>query len=209
MTSSILVGLTGGIGAGKSTVARMLAEHGAHIVDGDAASRWVVDPKEGNQDLLTRIAELLGAGALHQDGTLNRAFVAERIFSDDPLRHSYNALLRPAILAEVARRIEQARLTPGIIVHEIPLLSRLTAALPWEYDVVVSVEAGRAVQLQRLLTLRGHSIDDARRRLRAQGNEADRAAIADIVLRADKTIDELHDAVSELWARLSAWRPPQ
>jgi dephospho-CoA kinase len=210
MTASTLVGLTGGIAAGKSTVARALATSGARIVDGDAAARDVVDPRTpGGATLLPRIAALLGDDVLAPDGTLDRAAVAARVFGDDELLRRYNALLRPAILAEVAGRIEEALRTPGVVVHEIPLLSRTTAPLPWTYDLVVTVEASEATRMQRLQDDRGHDAAEAARRLRAQGAETDRLAIADIVLRTDGTIDETLRATAALWERLSAVRPPR
>lgn len=205
MASSLFVGLTGGIGAGKSTVARALVEHGALLVDGDAASRDVVDPRTpGGAALLPRIAALLGTEAIASDGSLDRAAVAARIFADDALRQEYNALLRPAILAEVARRIDALRRSPGVVVHEIPLLSRATAPLPWSYDVVVTVEAEESLRLQRLQQIRGHTADEARRRIRAQGDEADRVAVADIVLRTDGALTDTLHAADELWAQLNA-----
>lgn len=210
MTASILVGLTGGIAAGKSTVARALATSGARIVDGDAAARDVVDPgTPGGATLLARIAALLGGDVLAPDGALDRAAVAARVFGDDDLLRRYNALLRPAILAEVAGRIEEALRTPGVVVHEIPLLSRTSAPLPWTYDLVVTVEASEATRMQRLQNDRGHDATEAERRIRAQGEEADRLAIADVVLRTDGTLDETRRATAALWERLSAERPPR
>ncbi|WP_337001775.1 MULTISPECIES: dephospho-CoA kinase [unclassified Microbacterium] len=210
MTVAILVGLTGGIAAGKSTVARALANHGARIVDGDAAARAVVDPATpAGHTLLARIAELLGDEALTADGALDRAAVAQRVFGDDELRGRYNALLRPAILDEVGRRITEARSTGGIVVHEIPLLNRTTAALPWTYDLVVTVEAAEPERMRRLMHERGHDVAEAERRIRAQGAEADRVAIADVVLRTDGTHDETRQATAALWEQLSAARPPR
>lgn len=210
MHPSTLVGLTGGIAAGKSTVARALAAHGARVVDGDAAARDVVDPgTPGGAALLPRIAALLGDDVLTPDCALDRAAVAARVFGDADLLYRYNVLLRPAILDEVARRIAEARRVPGIVVHEIPLLSRTTAPLPWTYDLVVTVEASEPVRMVRLQRERGHDAAEAERRLRAQGDEADRIAIADVVLRTDGALDETLRQSAALWARLSAERPPR
>lgn len=210
MTVATLVGLTGGIAAGKSTVARALAEHGARIVDGDAAARTVVDPATPDgAALLARIEALLGGGVLAPDGGLDRAAVGARVFADAELRRRYAALLRPAILDEVAARIAEAVASPGVVVHEIPLLSRRTAPLPWTYDLVVTVEAAEAVRLRRLREDRGHDHAEAERRLRAQGEEADRVAVADVVLRTDGTLDDTLAAAAALWERLSAARPPR
>jgi dephospho-CoA kinase len=207
MPTSTLVGLTGGIAAGKSTVARALASYGARIVDGDAAARDVVSPESPNGPiLLGRIVTLLGEDVLAQNGTLDRATVASRIFDDPDLLREYNALLRRPILEEVARRIEEARRAPGVVVHEIPLLSRTSAPLPWAYDLVVTVEASEPARLRRLQTERGLDPAEAERRLRAQGEEADRVAIADVVLRTDGTLDETLRATTALWERISAER---
>ena len=208
MRSSLLVGLTGGIGAGKSTVARALAERGARIVDGDAAARDAVDPQttEGAA-LVARIAGLLGDAVLTPEGGLDRARVAGLVFDDADLLREYNALLRPALLAEVGRRIAEARREPGVVVHEIPLLSRTTAPLPWTYDLVVTVEAAESERVRRLVHGRDYDAAEAERRIRAQGTEADRAAVADIVLRTDGSQEDTLRATSALWERLSAARP--
>lgn len=204
------MGLTGGIGAGKSTIARALAEHGARIVDGDRAARAVVDRRTTTGDaLLGQIVRVIGIDALTDDGDLDRAAVAERVFADDELLQEYNALLRPAVLAEVAQRIADACSSPGIVVHEIPLLTRSSAPLPWRYDLVITVEAAENVRLQRLQHGRGHSIDEARRRIRAQGEEADRIAIADVVLRTYVDLTETLDEIDALWARLNSEHPPR
>ena len=208
MTPSSLVALTGGIGAGKSTVARCLAEHGARIVDGDDAARTAVDPRTPHgAALLAQIAELLGGDAVTADGTLDRGIVATRIFGDERLRRDYDALLRPAIIAEVAGRITEERRVPGVVVHEIPLLSSRTAPLPWAYDLVVTVEASEDARLARLQDARGYGREEAEARVRAQGSEADRVAIADVVLRTDGTLDETRAAATALWTRLSSGRP--
>ncbi|MGS0562575.1 dephospho-CoA kinase [Microbacterium aurugineum] len=208
--TSILVGLTGGIAAGKSTVARELTALGARIVDGDAVARDVVDPRTpGGAALVRSIAELLDTDVLAADGTLDRAVVSARVFGDADLLRQYNALLRPAILSEVGARIERARRTPGVVVHEIPLLSRTTAPLPWTYDLIVTVEAAEDTRLRRLQDGRGYARAEAERRIRAQGEEVDRIAIADVVLRTDGTLEETRSATASLWERLTADRPPR
>lgn len=205
MSGAVLVGLTGGIGAGKSTVARMLQQHGARLIDGDAVARDVVDPATpGGQELLVKISALLGSTALRADGSLDRTAVGALVFGDEALRQAYNALIHPAIRDEVGRRIAQERRSPGVIVHEIPLLRRGSAPLPWTYDLVVTVEADAAVRQHRLADGRGLDAEDARRRILAQGDEADRTAIADVVLRTDGSLAETSRQVAELWGRLTA-----
>lgn len=210
MRTSTLLGLTGGIGAGKSTVARALEGHGARVVDGDAAARDVVDPRTpAGAVLVPQIAALLGGGVLTAEGMLDRGAVSARVFGDAELLQRYNALLRPPLLDEVARRIAKARRTPGVVVHEIPLLSRTTAPLPWSYDLIVSVEANESTRMQRLQHGRGYEAEEAARRIRAQGDEADRVGIADLVLRTDGTLAETLRSAADLWARLSEQHPPQ
>ncbi len=210
VTTTLLVGLTGGIAAGKSTVARDLVMRGARLVDSDAAARDIVDPStDRGAALLTQIEELLGPGVRTSSGALDRSAVAARVFADQPLLQQYNALMRPAILEELRERIEEATRTSGVIVHEAPLLNRTTSPLPWTYDLVVTVEASPEVRLQRLIESRAHTAADAAARIRAQGEEADRRAIADVVLRTDLGSDHTRHGIDALWSLLSAGRPPQ
>lgn len=203
MTGAILVALTGGIGAGKSTVAQLLEAAGARLIDGDKIAREVVEPSVDRLPLLREIAALLGDEVLHGDGSLNRHAVANRVFSDEELRHAYNRLIHPVIRDEVARRIDTERQRGGIVVHEIPLLSRNSAPLPWTYDFVVTVEADAAERATRLRRDRGFDSNEAWRRIRAQGEEADRVAIADVVLRTDGDLTETDRHAAALWDQLT------
>lgn len=208
MNSALLVGLTGGIGAGKSTVARFLAAHGARLVDGDAAARDAMDPRTvSGAALLPRIAELIGSGVIDSDGGLDRQAVAARIFTDPALLQQYNALVRPTVLAAVAARVTRESSGAGVVVHELPLLSRNTPPLPWTYDLIVTVEADEQVRVARLIADRGYDSAEARRRIQAQGAEEDRLAIADHVLRTDGDLDRTRTEAAALWLRLSAARP--
>ncbi|MCR2819824.1 dephospho-CoA kinase [Microbacterium sp. zg.Y1090] len=206
--AAVLVGLTGGIAAGKSTIARALAERGARIIDADAIARWIVDPDlpEG-RTLLEDIAALLGRTSLTAEGALDRDRVASIVFGDDDLRRRYNAIVHPALRREIGRTIDRERRRgPGVVVHEYPLLTRHSPPVPWTYDVIVTVEADADLRIRRLQDSRGLSAADARRRVAAQGDEADRVAIADIVIRTDSGSGDTpgtSDTVAELWRLLT------
>lgn len=203
MTTALLVALTGGIGAGKSTVARMLADRGAWVIDADATSRRVVDPQDRQgRAILAKIAKLLGPEALQPDGALDRERVAALIFSEDELRRRYNDIVHPAIMSATAAEIEAYRSRTGVVVHEIPLLTIDSPSLPWTYDLIVTVEADPEERIRRLQLARGYAPEHAAARVNAQGLEAPRVAIADVILRTDGTIEETKRQVDELWWRL-------
>src|SRR5690606_37619164 len=128
----------------------------------------------------------------------------DRVFSDDRLRQEYNDLIHPAIRAETARRIDAERQRGGVIVHEVPLLSRNSKPLPWTYDVTVTVEADATKRAVRLCRDRGFDSEEAWRRIRAQGEEADRIAIADVVLRTDGDHAETRRDAAALWNQLTS-----
>lgn len=204
----MLVAITGGIGAGKSTVAELLRQRGARLVDADRIAREVVDPvTEAGRQALIEIASVFGEGILRDDGTLDRQRVAEAIFSDGSRRAEYNRIVHPRIL-----RATQAALTQladdEIVVHEIPLLTANTAPLPWRYDLIITVEADDRERLERLVRERGYSREHARARIEAQGTAKERISIADIVLRTDGELAETHAAVDAVWRRLSQTSDP-
>lgn len=195
-----IIAITGGIGAGKSTVARALAERGAHLIDGDQVARAVVDPTDPiGAVTVAQIRELLGDEAFFDDGTLNREAVGARVFSDAELRGSYNRILFPAIERATVARIAAVRAADAeaTIVHEIPLYTG--RALPWTYDYVVTVEAADEVRLQRLVSGRGYSPEHATDRIVAQGASGPREAIADLVIRTDGTMQQTLAQVEALW----------
>ncbi|MGF3053026.1 dephospho-CoA kinase [Microbacterium sp. YY-03] len=195
-----IIAVTGGIGAGKSTVARGLAERGAQLLDGDQVARAVVDPTDPiGAETTAQIRELLGDEAFNADGTLNREAVGARIFADDALRGSYNRILFPAIERATVARIAAIRDADphATLVHEIPLYTG--RALPWTYDYVVTVEADDAVRAERLITGRGYSPQHAADRIAAQGASGPREAIADLVVHTDGTMQQTVEQVETLW----------
>src|SRR5215472_564652 len=195
------VGLTGGIGSGKSAVAQRLAALGAVVLDGDTAARAVVEPGTPG---LARIAETFGPDVLRPDGTLDRAKLAGIVFADEAARQQLNAITHPLILAHIIAQEEAALLAGGpdtIVVHDVPLLAEGQRAA--DFDVVVVVDVPAELQVTRLAG-RGLPEDQARARMAAQATREQRLAIADIVIDNSGTQADLDRRVAEVWADLTA-----
>jgi dephospho-CoA kinase len=191
----IRVGLTGGIGAGKSTVARRLAELGAVVVDADALAREVVAP--GTPGLAAVVAEF-GPAVLTPGGELDRTALAALVFTDSDARHRLEAIVHPLVAVRTAEQM--ATVAPdAVVVHDIPLLTELDRRD--DYDLVVVVTAPEATRLARLRG-RGMAESDARDRMAAQAADAERAVMADVVLDNSGGPAELTEQVDELWAEL-------
>ncbi|MGW9403825.1 dephospho-CoA kinase [Arthrobacter sp. NPDC055585] len=188
------VGLTGGIAAGKSLVARTLADCGAILIDADALAREVVEPgTEG----LAAVVEAFGPGVLAADGSLDRPALAAVVFADEDKRRSLNAIIHPLVRARAA---ELAAEVPedGILVQDIPLLVETGQA--GNFDFVLVVEAPVEERLARMVRDRGMEPAAAQARIAAQATAAERAAVAHAVLENTGTPEELVNAVRELWA---------
>lgn len=189
-------GLTGGIAAGKSVVARRLAERGAAVVDADRLAREVVEPgTEG----LAAVVELFGPSVLTAGGALDRAALGAIVFADPEARRALEAVTHPAV-----RRLSQQRMREAVaedparvVVYDVPLLVESRGA--GEFDVVVVVHAPAEVRLCRLVELRGSSEEDARRRIASQVDDATRLAVADHVVDASRGLEDTLRAVDELW----------
>ena len=191
------VGLTGGIGSGKSTVSALLASYGAVVIDSDALAREVVAP--GTPGLSRLVAEL--DAALTPDGSLDRPALGSRVFADPQLLAQLNAIVHPLVGRRGAELAAAA--PPGaIVVHDVPLL--VENDLQGRYDEVVVVLAGADVQRDRLVRLRGMSEADARARMAAQVNDAARRAVATEVLDNSGPLAALEPQVRALWVRLLA-----
>jgi len=189
----MLVGLTGGIGAGKSVVAQRLAELGAVVIDSDQLAREVVAP---GTDGLAEVVAAFGPGVLGEDGALNRSALAERVFADRPARERLEAVIHPRVRARTAALVAQA--PPGsVVVNDVPLL--VESGIAGMFDLVIVVLASEATRLHRLVQERGMSEDEARRRIAAQATDEQRRAVADIVLDNDGSLEDLRAAVDELW----------
>ncbi|MFR9757272.1 dephospho-CoA kinase [Streptomyces sp. TR06-5] len=196
------VGLTGGIGAGKSEVSRLLASYGAVIVDADRIAREVVAP--GTPGLDAVVAEF-GPDVLTPDGTLDRPKLASLVFSDADRRAALNAIVHPLVAARSAE-IEGAAPSDAVVVHDVPLLTE--NGLAPLYDRVVVVEASPGTRLDRLVRLRGMTENEARSRMAAQATPEERLAVADAVLRNDGPLESLEDQVRRLWQELGEIAAP-
>jgi len=202
------VGLTGGIGSGKSEVSRRLAAHGAVIIDADLAAREVVAPGTPG---LARVAETFGPGVIGPDGALDRERLGEIVFRDPALRATLNSIIHP-LVREWMRAAERAALRQGrddlIVVHDVPLLAESGQADG--YDLVIVVDVPPQVQLERLVALRGMAPDQARARMAAQASREQRLAVASIVIDNSGSLEDLDRRVAEVWADLQRRnRPPR
>lgn len=195
------VGLTGGIGAGKSEVSRRLAALGAVVLDGDTAARAVVEPGTPG---LARIAETFGPGVLASDGSLDRAKLAGIVFADEAAREKLNAITHP-LIHEHLMAAEAAAIEAGgpdtIVVHDIPLLAEGQRAA--DFDLVIVVDLPPEVQVARLAG-RGMTAEQVRARMAAQATRDQRLAVADIVIDNSGTLADLDRRVSGVWAELQA-----
>jgi dephospho-CoA kinase len=192
------VGLTGGAGAGKSTVAARLRELGAVVIDADALAREVLQP---GSDGLREVAGAFGRTVLRPDGSLDRGALAAVVFADPERRRELEAITHPRIAARTSELLADAP-ADAVVVHDVPLL--VEKAMAPAYDLVVVVDAPVERRVQRLVG-RGLSETDARARIAAQATEAERRAVADVWLDNDGDVAALAAAVDALWQeRLAA-----
>lgn len=190
------VGLTGGIGAGKSEVSRMLAGYGAVLIDADRIAREVVEPGTPGLDA---VVEEFGTGILTPEGTLDRPKLGSIVFSDSERLAALNAIVHPLVGARSAE-LERAAGPDSVVVHDVPLLTENSLA-PL-YDLVIVVDAAPETQLDRLVRLRGMTEQEARARMAAQATREQRRAVADLVIDNDGPIEALEPQVREVWAEL-------
>jgi dephospho-CoA kinase len=186
------VGLTGGAGAGKSTVAARLRELGAVVIDADALAREVLEP---DSDGLAEVVKAFGEGVLHTDGSLDRAAVAAVVFADPERRRELEEITHPRIAARTSELLAAAP-ADAVVVHDVPLL--VEKAMASAYDVVVVVDAPEEQRVRRLVR-RGLPEEDARARIAAQATRAERKAVADVWLENDGSVADLVAAVDVLW----------
>ena len=191
----MLIGLTGGIGSGKSTVAKRLVELGATEIDADLLAREVVEPGSAG---LEQVAKRFGEDLIQVDGTLNRALLAERAFGSEQNRKDLEGILHPLIQKLSRERIAQAS---GIVIYTIPLLVESKSQLP--FDKVITVSAPEEVRVARLVESRGMSPEAAIARIRAQASDQEREAVADYVIDSNCSMEELIERVDAVFAELS------
>ena len=200
----LLVGLTGGIGSGKSTVARLLQHKGATLVDADEAARDIVEPGE---PALAALVERFGPGILLTDGRLDRAGLARIAFSDEESRLALNGITWPAIVDKFSERIAAAP-PDAIVVCDAPLLAEGGPGRERAFAAVIVVESPRDVRLARLEE-RGIARDDGERRMAAQARDDERREFATYVLDNSGDVDALARQVDEVWADLERLRREQ
>lgn len=190
------VGLTGGIGAGKSEVSRLLVEHGAVLIDADRIAREVVAPGTPG---LAAVVQAFGEDVLAEDGSLDRPKLGSIVFADPDRLAVLNSIVHPLVGAR-SRELESAAAEDAVVVHDVPLLAE--NALAPLYDLVVVVDASPETQLDRLVRLRGMTEQDARARMAAQATREKRLEIADVVIDNDVPLDDLRRRVQEVWGDL-------
>ena len=191
-----LVGLTGGIAAGKSTVAKRLVELGAIEVDADLLAREAV---AAGSDGLKAIVAHWGESILGSDGELDRAAMAKFIFDDPSQRDLLEDIVHPAVAARSREMILSAG-EDSIVIYNVPLLVEANVQLP--FDLVVTVEAPQEAQIDRMTKFRGMTRDEAIARIRAQATPVQRAARADVILNSNQSLGRLMDDTDDLWNTL-------
>lgn len=194
-----LVALTGGIASGKSTIARVLADHGAILVDADQIVR---DVQAAGSPVLEDIADEFGAHLILANGTLDRAGLGEVVFGDPGALARLNAIVHPAVRLESQRRFDEAFAAnpSAVVVYDVPLLVEARVDDPW--DVIVVAHAPADVRRARLVELRGMTAAEASARIASQVPDEARLAIADVVIDTAGSLDHTVDQANALWDRI-------
>jgi dephospho-CoA kinase len=195
----LVLGLTGGIGSGKSTVSAMLEDRGAVIIDAD---RIVRDLQEPGEPVFEAMVEAFGAGIVAADGTLDRQAVADMVFGDEAKLQQLNGIVHPAVGVRMAERLAELAGTPAVVILDVPLLVEGKGRYDTAGTIVVDVDPEIAVQ--RLVAHRGFRDEDARARMSRQASRQERLALADVVLDNSGSVEDLDRQVDDLWARIEA-----
>ena len=193
--------MTGGIAAGKSTVCNRLRELGAHVESADELVRFV---QRKGSPVLDAIRERFGIGVIDENGELDRAALGRLVFEDLDARRDLEAIVHPAIAAELANRVEVAYMADpdAIIVYDIPLL--VESDRVDEFDSVIVLACDPDIRRQRLIDLRGMAPEDADARIAAQASEVDRLSVADWIIDTGESVDETIEQVDDVWADIVA-----
>jgi dephospho-CoA kinase len=196
-----VIGLTGGIAAGKSTVARRFQEHGAVVLDADQLAREAVAPGSAG---LAAIRERFGASVIAGDGSLDRPALGAIVFGDDTARLDLNGITHPEVARLLGERLEEIRgVDPdAVVVYDVPLMVESGGRRGGLFEHVVVVESPADVRTSRLVELRGMSRDEAQRRIRSQASDEERRAIADTVIDSSGSLEHTLEQVDALWATL-------
>lgn len=195
----LLVGLTGGIGSGKSTVARLLERRGAAVIDADQLAREAI--AKGTPGF-ERVVEAFGSEILRPDGDLDRSALAARIFADPAQKATLEAIVHPEVARRFGELVDDYRASERIVVYVTPLLVEL--GLAPAFDVVVVVTASPHLRVSRVASERGLSPDDVRGRMAAQATDDQRVEVADVLIDNDGSLAELERQTSRLWGDLQA-----
>jgi len=195
----LLVGLTGGIGSGKSTVARMLAQRGAVVIDADELARRAVEPGTPG---LEKVAEAFGREVVGPDGSLDREAVATRVFADPEARRKLESITHPEVFRLYHEEIERYGDTDTIVVFDAPLI--VEAGATEGFDVLVVVTASPEEQVRRVVSDRAMPEEAARARIDAQYPQEKKEAVADVVIPNDGSVEDLERRVDPLWRDLVA-----
>jgi dephospho-CoA kinase len=195
----LLVGLTGGIGSGKSTVARLLERRGAFLIDADALAREAIARGTPGFD---RVVDAFGSDVLGLDGDLDRAKLAARVFADPAQKVVLESIVHPEVARRFGELVEEHRSASGVVVYVTPLLVEL--GLAPAFDVVVVVTASPHLRVSRVASERGLSPEDVRNRMATQASDEQRAEVANVLIDNDGTLAELERQVDRLWADLAA-----
>jgi dephospho-CoA kinase len=195
----LLVGLTGGIGSGKSTVARLLERRGAFLIDADALAREAI--ARGTPGF-ERVVDAFGSDVLGPGGDLDRARLASLVFSDPAQKAVLESIVHPEVARRFGELVEERRSTAGVLVYVTPLLVEL--GLAPAFDVVVVVTASPHLRVSRVASERGLSPEDVRRRMATQASDEQRAEVANVLIDNDGTLAELERQVDRLWSDLAA-----
>ena len=194
----LLIGLTGGIGSGKSTVSARLAERGAVVIDADAITR---DLQRPGTEVFDAMVERFGAGIVQPDGSLDRQAVADIVFGDPEALADLGRIVHPAVGAEIARRLEAAAATDDVVILDVPLLVESGRD---DMAALVLVDVDPEVAVGRLVEQRGMREDDARARMARQASRRERLERADIVIDNSGTLEELDATIAEVWPTMLA-----
>ena len=199
------VGLTGGIGSGKSEVSRRLAVHGAVVIDADVAAREVVAPGTPG---LAQVAEAFGPEMLGSDGALDRERLGMIVFRDPALRAKLNAIVHPLVrewMGAAERAAADAARGDLIVVHDVPLLAE--SGRNDGFDLVIVVDVPPELQVERLVSQRGMTPGQARARMATQASREHRLAVADLVIDNSGSLADLDRRVAAVWADLRSYAP--
>ena len=195
----LLVGLSGGIGAGKSTVARLLERRGAVVIDADQLARDAIAKGTPGFD---DVVDAFGPEVVGPDGDLDRAALAARIFADPSEKATLEGIVHPEVASRFGQRVQEFRATDRVVLYVSPLLVEL--GLAPAFDVVVVVTASPHLRISRVASDRGLSPDEVRSRMAAQATDEQRMEVADVLIDNDGSLAELEPQIERLWADLVA-----